>query len=112
MAEAIEKKPEAPKEPTKVVSVVTKPIEPEKDVTPETTAASIEKTEPAKTVETKETEKAVAKEEPVFAEDTWMFHKTHEPKLFKKGETIPDDWSLNNQWGWYKDIKNNFHWRK
>jgi hypothetical protein len=45
-------------------------------------------------------------------EDAWMYCKDHEPKLFKKGEEVPEGWSEKNTFGWIKDIKNNFHWRK
>lgn len=24
--------------------------------------------------------------------DTWRFHNEHQPKIFRKGETIPADW--------------------
>lgn len=33
---------------------------------------------------------------PVFAEqDTWVYHKDFEPKIAKKGEAIPEGWTLN-----------------
>jgi len=41
-----------------------------------------------------------------------MYHKIHEPKLFKKGEEIPDDWDAVNKWGWRRDAKNHFNWKK
>lgn len=49
---------------------------------------------------------------PVVSEDSWLYHKDHEPKLFKKGEEVPEGWGSKNSFGWYKDITNNFHWRK
>lgn len=49
----------------------------------------------------------------VLKEDSWMYHKEFEPKLFKKGEEHPDaSWSHKNTFGWYRDQKNNFAWRK
>lgn len=56
--------------------------------------------------------KAKAEGKAIAIEDSWMYHKTHEPKLFKRGELIPEDWNSQNIFGWYRDVTNNFHWRK
>jgi hypothetical protein len=90
---------------------------------PEHTASNAEKVKVALTKLASDVVKAVEKpkapapvEEVVdptlFKEDSWMFHKDFEPKLFAKGEKIPEDWSHLNKWGWLRDPKNGFNWRK
>jgi hypothetical protein len=38
---------------------------------------------------------------PVFADKTqWLYHKTEPPKVFKKGDTIPDGWDSDNRRFW------------
>jgi len=35
--------------------------------------------------------------------DTWRYHKTHQPRIFKKDSTIPPDWNLANAKLWARD---------
>jgi hypothetical protein len=49
---------------------------------------------------------------PTAKEDIWLYHEEHEPKLFTKGEEIPEGWQIKNQWKWIRNPKNNFHWEK
>jgi len=45
-------------------------------------------------------------------ENIWLFHKDHEPRLFEKGEEVPEGWQKENKWHWYRDLSMNFQWRK
>jgi len=77
-------------------------------------AVKIESEQP-KVVVIKESAKVVEKavEDPNAAkEDIWMYHKDYEPKLFKKGEPITEGYVLKNTFGWERDPKNNFIWKK
>lgn len=76
-----------------------------------TTNKPIVPNKPAPAVQEKNASPAVTVKN-VFEEDSWMYHTLHEPKLFKKGEEVPEDWSHMNTFGWFRDQKNNFHWRK
>ena len=49
---------------------------------------------------------------PTAKEDIWLYHEDDEPRLFKKGEEISEGWQVKNQWKWFRDPKNNFHWSK
>lgn len=49
---------------------------------------------------------------PTVDEDSWLYHKDFEPKLHKKGEAIESGWEPVNKHKWYRDVKNNFAWRK
>lgn len=66
----------------------------------------------AKTTDNKPSEAKKVEPTKGLKVDSWMYHKDHEPKLFKKGEEAPEGWIAENKWKWYKDIANNFQWRK
>lgn len=45
-------------------------------------------------------------------EDIWLFHEDNEPRLFAKGEELPEGWQMKNAWGWHRNPNNYFHWEK
>ena len=49
---------------------------------------------------------------PVVKEKSWMYHKDLPPILLEKDQEIPDGFIPENKWRWYKDMNNNFIWRK
>ena len=75
-------------------------------------SAAEKKAEAPKVEPKKEETKKVETPKNVAVENIWLYHKDFEPKMFKKGEVIPEGWEFENKHKWFKDPKNNFSWRK
>jgi hypothetical protein len=44
-------------------------------------------------------------ERPILSGDTWAYHETIEPHLFRQGEIIPDGWGEDDMVGWRMTIE-------